>query len=321
MEEKIPVELIVKYLSNVTTSDEQEHLFEWVASDPAHQQLFNEYVAAWGKEVLPVKKFDANAALKKVNAAIDQEESRKRKSTWIRIAAAVAILALASVSTYLVRIESAPKWIVRTVAPGEKASVQLSDGTRVKINSGGTLKYPEQFSDKNRVVYLTGEAFFDVTPDKDHPFLIHAGVTTTRVLGTSFVIQEQPEKIMVAVATGSVQVSANGKTEFLLPYQKVTWTKTSDAFSHEKTSLVRELAWNQNTILFENDSLQDAVRVLERWYGVTITFENKKLSTCLISGRFNDEPLSRVLEAIEYSLGVTCVIKDKQVIIKGTGCN
>lgn len=324
MEEKEPLELIVRYLANRATPDEQEQLFEWVAADPSHQDLFNDYLAAWNKEFATPKRFDAHAALKRVNTLLDQEEGEKRsqqRRTWLRAAAAVAVLAIAGLGAYLINFESEPAWIVSSVPAGKKITVQLHDGTTVKINSESTLKYPERFSAENREVYLTGEAFFEVMPDAKHPFIVHTGGTRTRVLGTSFVIREQPDEVSVAVATGKVEVTANEKKATLLPFQKVTWSSASGELTQEKTSLERELAWSQNTIHFENDSLENAIRVLERWYGITITLQNKNLSKCLISGRFRNEPLTRVLQAIEYSLGVTCQVTNKHVTISGTGCN
>lgn len=321
--EEYPIELITRYLSHDATNEEQQQLLDWIAADPRNQQLFNEYAAAWNRSHVSNRKFSVEARLAKINLAIDQYEASQRLSkTWIvAVAAAAVLLVVIGISSLLFVRQPEVEMISTTVPYGEKVSLTLADGTKVMLNSGSTLLYPDQFIEDNRLVSLEGEAFFDVKRDEKHPFIVETGATQTRVLGTSFNIRQSDDKITVAVATGKVQVEAGQQSVALVPNEMAVWLPSAHSLRQQKASLEKELAWSQNAIHFDNETLGSAARTLEKWYDVKIIFENKDLSNCLISGRFRNVPLSKVLEALEFSLGVKCYVDNKDVTIKGKGCN
>ena len=104
---------------------------------------------------------------------------------------------------------------------GMKTTILLSDGTKVKLNSETSLRYPEYFSDSVRIVYLKGEAFFEVERDESKPFIVISKGIRTKVLGTSFDIRAYPDEVelSVGVVEGKVQVTGTDKSGVSLDHQ------------------------------------------------------------------------------------------------------
>ncbi len=230
--------------------------------------------------------------------------------------------------------EEAPKWVSLDVPYGQKSLVTLADGTRIYLNGGSFIRYPEVFRPEKREVKLSGEAFFEVTPDPNRPFVVTSGDVTTQVLGTSFNVQAFPNRqVSVTVATGKVQVelevpeSENDDADVqrrvvLAPNDQATYKPGEQGFTVREVDLEKYLAWKENTLMFEDASLEDVARLLERWYNVTIVFDNELIKTCRINGKYKDQSLERVLQSIEYMYHVTYEFTlPNRVRLNGDGCN
>lgn len=178
---------------------------------------------------------------------------------------------------------------------------ELPDGTQIWLAAGSTLTYPEQFSGERRDVELTGEAFFDVERDEQHPFTIRTGDMETRVLGTSFKItvfagQEQE----VAVATGKVSVSSNGKELALLTrgLQVRHNPGTGETTRAEiDTNMLEE--WKSGALIFDELPMNLVVEQLKNRYGITIDFTDPKIGNRRVRGRFAaEEQAGTILELL-----------------------
>jgi transmembrane sensor len=329
MEETYPTNLIVRYLSNEATLEEQEELLNWVAKDPANQKIFTEWMELWEKNVPQEPIFELSSGIQKLNRRIDQHERVAAKSSvsfgWRKIAASLAIVVMAGLSVYFLGRYSeftsqSLSYKNCATTSMERLTLILVDQSVVQLNSNSTLRYPETFKGFKREVYLTGEAFFEVTKDSLRPFIIHTGTVTTQVLGTSFNVKANANQIIVSVATGKVKVSQENESQLLLPNEKVTYSTTSQQMIKSAADLESELAWRTNTIIFDDTQLVDAARKLEKAFGVTIIFENRVLEKCLITGKYKNESLEKILNAISYSTGIQFKVTDKQVRLSGNGC-
>jgi transmembrane sensor len=327
MEEKIPETLIVRYLSNEATSEEQLQLFEWMSHDALHQKLFNEYCDLWGKSYKHPISFNTSEAMQRLQHRIAVEQASVEAPTttvWLKIAASLLILFVTALSVYFLgkysESSTTPTYTARSTASGQKITLTLTDGSVVRLNANSTLRFPEEFKGMKREVYLQGEAFFEVQKDSLRPFIIHTGDVHTQVLGTSFNIKTSVSQIIVAVATGKVKVTSGARTEFLLPKDKITYWLQDNYWKREKTDLERELAWKSNTIIIENKTLREAADILEKWYGVHISFENNAIKNCRITGKYKNESLENVLKAISYSTETKFTLKQKEVMLYGKGC-
>jgi transmembrane sensor len=208
-------------------------------------------------------------------------------------------------------------------------TVLLGDGSVISLEKGSTVTYPEKFSDSLRTLSLTGEAFFDIARDPSKPFIVYSENTMTKVLGTSFRIKSSKENVLVLVKTGKVSVrsatdltsgnSQYAKEVFLSPNQQALYSSVNENF---QTSLVKkpeEIASDADKQEqgFDEASLPDILRALEKTYGIHIFFEESQFASCRLTTQFNDETLRQRLQAICQVTGASFRITEGQVIIEG----
>ena len=181
---------------------------------------------------------------------------------------------------------------VVTAIGGEYALI-LSDGTRVK---------------KERIVKLSGEAYFEVAPNPEQPFIVEAGGIQTRVLGTSFNIQayRNEKSVYTTLLTGSIRVAVadGGDAVVLTPGREAIWEKGSGAIQVEAVNAEDAIAWRYGNFIFEEEDIEVVMRMLSRWYEVEFVFDGGRKEKHTFSGRMSkDESLDTVLETIELAGG------------------
>ena len=315
--------IIDRYLEGSATPDEEKLLNAYY--DDRIQNRPG--IASWSEE----EKELAKSRLKKsLNAHIRLEEtsSKPASGAWYKLAASIVfILGIAAALWYFTYPQPAEvRYLSKSTIRGQKATIVLSDGTRVRLNSESNIRYPEEFTGDLREIKLEGEAFFEVAEDPTKPFVVQSGTVKTRVLGTSFNINAYPESeaIRVTVATGRVQV-ANGEdpTSFvqLTRGDQATYSKTSRTLEEKQVDLDRFIAWSDNRIVFEDVSLGEAVDILNRWFDTDIELEKAALAHCDIQGTFENETLTNILESIKFVKGINYqLLGNKKIVITGDSC-
>jgi transmembrane sensor len=208
-----------------------------------------------------------------------------------------------------------------------RSQILLPDGSRVWLNAGSKLDYPEQFAaGQPREVTLAGEAFFVVQPDAERPFRVHTKTFQIRVLGTSFNVRAYPleDSAVASLVQGSVEVVLNDASKqvvSLKPNEKLTVPAHPAAGETEniatvhtppviyksklttlQDSIITETAWVQNKLAFKHLQLDKVVVMLEQWYGVEINFSNNRKKQLYFTGVFESESLEEVLNALETTL-------------------
>ena len=338
MEKNISERLIVRYLAGETTAEEAGRVEQWLKSNPQNQKIMKEWEAAWDAGYDPKISFDEERGLQMLNAKLDGPQIRTTNNQsadapktfyWLRVAAAVAILFGAAFLMYRYQGQTMPAGevsMVEKINPyGIKSTFRLSDGSLVKLNAGSQLRFPKRFSDTERTVYLEGEAYFDVVRDESKPFKVVSEKLTTEVLGTSFAVRAFPEagEALVVVTTGKVKVSSGteGASPVVLrPLEKVVYHKQSATMTKSNAEGGRELAWKDDVLLFEETPLGEVSRMLEQWYGVEVRLDNADLENCTFTGRFKNESLNHVLEAVRYSVDITIKRTENLINMSGKGC-
>lgn len=206
-------------------------------------------------------------------------------------------------------------WVTKFNPKGQKSKIHLPDGSTVLINAESEIRFKSNFGVKDRDIYLSGEAFFEVAPDSLMPFRVFSEEVITKALGTSFNINSyDPDYIRVQLATGKVEVSCKSlvnESFFLEPGEELR--TVGRKFKKEKFDLSKAFLWKSGVLLFENASLTSFKLTLERWYGVDIELVNIPKHPLKISGEFKDIYLSNVLEAIGYAYGFEYTIDQKEV--------
>ncbi|MFB6454653.1 FecR family protein [Chitinophaga sp. Hz27] len=162
-----------------------------------------------------------------------------------------------------------------TIPKAGKYALELTDGTKVWLNAASTLRFPLAFG-KERHVILTGEAYFEIAPDVNRPFVVSVANTEVHVLGTSFNIMAYQEEgcMKTTLVTGSLAVKSNGKQVVLHPGQQANIFASQSDIQLQEADLEEVLAWKNDRFYFNNTDIHTAMRQLERWYDVNVTFKD-----------------------------------------------
>ncbi len=212
----------------------------------------------------------------------------------------------------------------------------LSDSSIVTLLPGSILHFPERFTGASRKVTLTGDAFFEITP-RANPFLVYAGETVTRVLGTRFRVTAFPEEDLVRVSVKSGKVSVHRSREFDLPktanaesgsgivitsHEQVLFNRVNHVL--EKASLQDLGVVAQNTDsreqVFDDTPVNDVFRELENIYGIEIEFDENVFATCRIITLFRGETLIERINSICQAIDATYEPMGGGIVISGSGC-
>jgi ferric-dicitrate binding protein FerR (iron transport regulator) len=196
--------------------------------------------------------------------------------------------------------------IVRENQKGQKTRIFLPDGSTVILNSSSKLVYPSGFTNDKREVFLSGEAFFDVTKDSLRPFFVRTEEITARVLGTSFNVRAYPDDMeeTIALVTGKVLVSGkriNKDSVLLLPGESAKLMRGTEIITKGTFDFEEEILWKDGILCFKDEPFNDVISQLERWYGVNITIANHPEKDLIVNGRFENEYLDNVLQSMAFT--------------------
>lgn len=226
---------------------------------------------------------------------------------WRRVIASASAVLAAAVILYMCMLwsrpsENAAPEIFEIVAErGQKSSVTLPDGSRVMINSASTISYTSDYNVKERNVFLSGEAYFDVASNADIPFVVHADKVSVTALGTEFNVKAYAEDpyVVTTLVEGGVRTEAGTQYELLTRAQEASYNKEADVLlAYDVKDISRAVPWIRNELLFENESLADIAVTLERMYNVTIVFEDEAAKGYSYTGLIRNNSLQNVLELI-----------------------
>ncbi|MFT3945682.1 MAG: FecR family protein [Agriterribacter sp.] len=288
------------------------------------------------------------ASLNSLNEKMEHSKIPPPKSYnlrfWSKVAAAVIVIFSI---TYFVFVGSRknnppvnPSNIVST-KKGSKSNIVLPDGTMVWINADTRLSYNENTKENIREVELLGEAYFDVVKDTKKPFIVHTKVMDIKVTGTAFNIRAYPnEKNSEAtLLRGSIEVylkKKKGEKITLMSNEKLVVQNNyvQDAISGSTTnnmneaaiqlltirinpvdSTAKETEWIKNKLVFDNESFENIIPVLERRFNTKIELQRKIVTDRKFSGTFDDDSLKDVLESFKFSIGFNYTIYEDKVVI------
>ena len=219
------------------------------------------------------------------------------------------------------KLDVQDKYTTIQIPQGGEYSLTLSDGTNIWLNSESELKFPASFKKSRREVYLKGEAFFEVTENKDSPFIIKMPEADVKVLGTSFNVMnyDNEKKVEVALERGSVIFYSNNTNQKcrLYPGQVVRLNKEDSKMVTSYENIEQITAWKSGLFYFENMPLEELVLKLERWYQVKFEFENEELRAMCFTGAVKKyNTLSFILELITKTQDVVFVESENQILVR-----
>jgi transmembrane sensor len=247
---------------------------------------------------------------------------------WLTGAAAALILLIAGRWFFEQRRSSGISRITVAAAQGELKSIFLPDSSKVYLNAGSEISFPTRFVAGERLVELNGEAFFEVTHDAAHPFVVQTGSMRTTVLGTTFNVQAygNDNSMSVSVVTGKVKVESNDTASdkermvLLTPGLRAVYGKSSKAFIVKEANTIAISGWKENKLVFEEASLEEICKILGRHYNVVFKAENPDILSCEYSATFDQLTLDESLEKLKLLGNVQFQQAGSIVSIKGKPC-
>ena len=204
------------------------------------------------------------------------------------------------------------------VPRGGEYSITLSDGTIVYLNSESELRYPVNFVGRDRRVYLSGEAYFDVVQDEAHPFIVDMGNSSVRVLGTSFDVRAyaDEDEVLTTLVQGSVKFSAGKEFVTLEPGKQAVLGKSGSIETREVDTYLYT-AWKEGVFAFKRQRLEEIMKVVARWYDVNIFWENVSQKEVTFTGKMKRyDDFSKVVEVLEMTGNTEVVIKENNIFIR-----
>lgn len=312
-------DLLVKYLLNEATAQEQSKVQHWIAADPTHQKYYEQFKFLWeeSRHLAAKSTLDENAAWQRFQSRIQSTQKKavvKRIPSWVSIAALFLLVASAVIFYFVGKPAPVQQLVVRSGTTVHTDT--LPDGSVVTLNKNSSLSYPNQFKDSVRRVILNGEAFFDVAANKKQPFIILVNDVQIRVVGTSFNVRSNRKETHVVVETGLVQVSKKNNTVLLKPKEEMVIQKEDSVL--QKT-IVKDALYNHyrtKEFVCDNTPLWKLAEVLNEAYGVNIIIANKDLRQLPLTTTFSDESLDNILTIIGETFSIK-VEKDKdQIVLK-----
>lgn len=205
-----------------------------------------------------------------------------------------------------------------TVPIGGEYTFYLADSTRVWLNSKTELRFPEKFEGTERRIYLKGEAFFDVSEDKAHPFIVITDRGDIRVYGTRFNVTGYADSPLTAVLVeGSIGFHpAEGKDVKLKPSQRMVYNENTGNTQIETVDVSQYTAWIDHMFVFNGQRLEDIMISLSRWYNFTPVFTSNDIRDIRLTGRlYRHEDVRVLLHTYEQTAGINFRIDGKNIII------
>lgn len=223
---------------------------------------------------------------------------------WIQItkyAAVIALLVTSSFGVYsLLNTTDTQQMITANVKSGSKSEIILPDGTKVQLNGATTITYDVNNS-KQRLVQLSGEAFFDVAKNPDCPFRVIANDLQIEVVGTSFNVNTYKKGVVeTSLLTGQIKISGGSfPQEYILtPGEKATYSSINNALKITQADVHVETGWCDDYLIFDSEPLIDVIEEIERWYGVEIELRCPQIGQDLLSGSFRHENIQNVIHSL-----------------------
>lgn len=267
-------------------------------TDRELEDILNKLIASTRS---PRGRFSAASSYPQLEKKLNFRNHRLYLTRTFAAAAAVVLLCLSVWTAYLY-MQPATIQTVSTLA--ETRTVRLPDGTSVTLNHYSSLSYPERFKSDNREVELSGEAYFEVSKDPKHPFIVQTETIDVQVLGTHFNVDAYPDNpdVKTTLLTGSVAVSNknNSVRMVLKPNEAAIYNKVEQKLTRKVLENAGdEISWRHGEFIFDDLPLQEIARELSNSFGTTIHIADSTLRNYRITARFrNGEDLDAILSVL-----------------------
>ena len=202
---------------------------------------------------------------------------------------------------------------------GGEYTITLSDGSRVYLNASSELKYPVLFDEKKREVRLSGEAYFEVAKDSERPFYVVTNTVRIKVYGTSFNVNTYSTQGTQAVlVSGKVGIRGVGADkEYIMNPSELAEFDNDGTFKRIRAvNTSAYTAWRDGRLVFEDESLEEILNRLSRWYNVDVFYGSEVVKNYHFTGYMEKyEDVDTILKAISKMVGVNFIVKGKTITV------
>jgi len=327
--------LMTRHILGEIKKNEESELMQWLLESPDNQAIYDSMKLVFevssshmaGTESPETIDIDYEWSVMRQQISAEEEaktsnigaQGRSVSFFW-RIAASILVVFLVSYGAYEI-LQPGSDFILTS----EESTLTkvLPDKSTITLNNNSQLTYNKDFNAELREVNLKGEAYFEITPNKTKPFIIHANNTIVRVIGTSFTVRapEDGAEVEVIVKSGVVTFSSeeSGKIVTLKAGNKGHFASGNTDILVSENDNVNFLAWKTRKIIFEETSLPEVADVLSKAYHVQV--EIPELANCEVTVTFDSQSIESVMKVLEATLNLTYSINGNKIIISEAGCN
>ncbi len=320
-------DIIKKYLQGDCSEDDFIRINTWIkeSKDNARRLFLMEETYQAGKRNPFIEKRQTEQAEARLFRRLEIEKTAQQKTKRIRnlmkYAAMIAVILLggSGVGYWIYQLDPSQDMLIAR-ADNAVQMVTLPDGTKVWLNQSTTLTYPRQFSSKERNVHLEGEAYFEVTKNRQKPFIVESQSMRVRVLGTIFNFKSSKDCRITEASLIEGEIEVKGQKDegmvILLPGQKAELNKTTGRLMVKQVNVRMDAAWHDGLIPFEQADIFEIAQTLERFYDVKIILSPDIKADKTYSGVLKKkDTIDAVLKSLTNSIPINYKIVGDNIFI------
>ena len=340
-------ELFTRFINNECTTEDIDRVVKWLQNGAGTidgkaiiRQIWNDFPqtniphSIDYERILDSVHHDISLSRSDKIKLISQVEMSQKKVKWSffsilsKIAAVLFLpLLLYFMFTYIITdkpvlsetIKPVPVNIEVKSPMGSKTYLELPDGSKVWLNYGSCLKFPQKFTGQTRTVELQGECYFEIAHNEQKPFIVKTGELEVLVKGTEFNLMAYPEDAVIKTTLKSGKVIlqrkiCDGNIQQIFemePNQHATYLKKEKELKYSVENPDKYISWKDGVLIFQNDPINDIVKKLSRWYNVDIQLKDKELSKYTYTATFVDETLPQILDLLAIATPIKYTISSR----------
>lgn len=322
--ENITSDLIIGFLKGSLNDKELNQFYDWINETEENKKTFFEAKMVYDACLSQGNVLDMDKSWKRL---LEKKPKQAPKEIYtffrrIRTYAAVALIAVALTSTVFWAFSTSPAPIAEYVSGNGIVAdkIILSDGTKVSMGSQTKFHYDPSYGKNKRVVYLEGEAFFDVAKQKNKPFIVVVNGQEIEALGTKFNVEAYPEDsvVVTTLLEGSVRLTSDkiNIPSLLSPNQQYIYNRDKGTYQVDKVEASLYTSWISGYYYFHEETLESILDRLGHLYGVNFQIDSEKLKNRKFTGTFyRGQSMKDILDIINVSIPIHYKINKQQVII------
>jgi len=313
---KLNTEIVTDYLNDICDKQTKEKIEKWIDESPEHQSYFQELKFYWECKNSYQIDFDTKKGFQQLLIK-RKTEQKKYFLKLFQYASIIIILVALGITSFYQFSPNSKQVIVDNESSFEK-QIMLPDGSKIILYKGSSVRYFKNTNRKNRIVQLSGSAFFNVSKNKTKPFIIETTNSITRVIGTSFKISERKSDTKINVRSGIVEFMEKENTD-----NKVRLTKNESAklIYHQKVIIKNNIKNKPKhfiikQLIYENEKLDKICKDLSEIFNHEIKIEGESIKQQTLSATFENQDLQSILESIAFTLNLTLENKTNYIQLK-----